>query len=303
MIVAAVVFFLNFNLSIEFTGGVEISLDTQSAGTQVEELLTSSLQEEGYQDLRVSANRQVDDSLNIVLNVWLENDTQVKELGDFVQETLLSNQIIENESSILWLSLIGPSIGDNIKTTTLYILIAGLVAIAIYMMFSFSSIRDVISPSKLAAVTMLTMAFDLVVTAWAYWLYMMWDPTIQVNTVFVTAMLMLMGYSINDTIVILDRIRENIKAVKNEKNISYLNVFEASIWQTMRRSVGTSLSTFLVVAILFVFSFMYNATLIQHFAYIISVWVIIGTYSSIFVSAPFTYLLLWRFSKEVKKSK
>lgn len=302
-VIAAILFFLNFNLSIEFTGGVEVSLNSQSSVEKVENTLTSSLQDAWYENVKVSANRKVDDTLSVVMNLGLDNDSQVKEASDKIQEVLTTNEIISNEADILGMSLIGPSIGANMKTTTTYILIAGLLAVAVYMMFSFSWIRDVVSPTKLAIVTIITMIFDLTITAWAYSLYMMWDPTIQINTVFVTAMLMIMWYSINDTIVILDRIRENITKGKEDKIKMYGPVFEKSIWQTMRRSIGTSLSTFLVVFVLFIFSFMYSATLIQHFAFVLSVWVIAGTYSSIFIAAPLVYILLWRFKKEVKSMK
>lgn len=102
---------------------------------------------------------------------------------------------------------------------------------------------------------------------------MMIDPTAQVNTVFVTAMLMIMGYSINDTIIIMDRIRENLMKKKG-KALRYATVFENSIWETMRRSIGTSLSTFLVVFVLAIFSAIYGATLIQDFSLVLSVGVL-----------------------------
>lgn len=293
---------MNFNLSIEFTGGIEVTVASQTPAEQVKQDLTEALTQKEYEGT-VQVNEQINGSLTIVTSLWLTQDKQVKQASDYIQSVLLEKQIIQSEDDVLGLSLIGPSIGGNIKSTTIWILLMGLIAVSVYMMLSFSSISAFVSPTVLALVTMITMVFDLTFTAGAYGLYMMWDPTIQVNTIFVTAMLMIMGYSINDTIVIMDRIRENVKNSKEKigKGMLYGKVFEASIWQTMRRSIGTSLSTFLVVIILFIFSYVYNATLIQHFAFVLSVGVLAGTYSSIFIAAPLVYILLGKFKKEHKK--
>lgn len=96
----------------------------------------------------------------------------------------------------------------------------------------------------------------------------------------------------------MDRIRENL-GKKKRKSVIYATVFERSIWQTMRRSIGTSLSTFLVVFVLAIFSAVYGATLIQDFSFVLSVGVLAGTFSSIFIAAPLTYLLLGKWKKEI----
>ncbi|MEI7558027.1 MAG: hypothetical protein WCJ45_04290 [bacterium] len=80
---------------------------------------------------------------------------------------------------------------------------------------------------------------------------MMLDKTMTVNTVFIIAVLTNMGYSINDTIIIFDRIRENIKNKAGQKGMLFGKIFEDSLWQTMRRSLGTVLSVFLVIVAMF----------------------------------------------------
>ena len=79
----------------------------------------------------------------------------------------------------------------------------------------------------------------------------MLDKTMTVNTVFIIAVLTNMGYSINDTIIIFDRIRENIKNKAGQKGMLFGKIFEDSLWQTMRRSLGTVLSVFLVIVAMF----------------------------------------------------
>lgn len=301
-ILAAVVFYLNFKLSIEFTWWVDMSINTTIDWDIVKSDLQEALIAEWYLQSLVTTNKQIDDSLSVIVNLGLTDDKQVKDASEKIQDILIEREIIESDEDLLWLSLIWPSIWANMKESTMWILILWILAIAVYMMFSFSSIRGFISPSKLAFVTIVTMMFDVIIPSWAYGLYMYFDPTIQVNTVFVTALLMIMGYSINDTIIILDRVRENVNLTKDgvAKWINYSQVFEDSIWQTMRRSMWTSISTFLVVFILFIFSYIYWAKLIQDFSFVLSVWVLVGTFSSIFIAAPLVYILIWKFNRETK---
>lgn len=168
------------------------------------------------------------------------------------------------------------------------------------MFFSFASIRKVIPPVTLALMTVATMIFDISVPAGFYGLWMMINPTIQVDSVFVLVLLTIMGYSINDTIIIFDRIRENAKKVEeglSKGTVMYATIFENSLWQTMRRSIGTSTATFLAVVAMYVF----GTDVIQRFSYTMGIGIICGTYSSIFIGAGSAYLLLGRSKKEFAK--
>ncbi|NOZ44278.1 MAG: hypothetical protein GXP45_03985 [bacterium] len=82
---------------------------------------------------------------------------------------------------------------------------------AIYMLISFAGIRKYVKPEILAVVTIVTMIFDISIPIGAYGVWMMVNPTIQVDTIFIIAILTTMGYSINDTIIIFDRVRENMQ--------------------------------------------------------------------------------------------
>jgi preprotein translocase SecF subunit len=92
------------------------------------------------------------------------------------------------------------------------------------------------------------------------------NNSVTVDTVFIIAVLTNMGYSINDTIIVFDRIRENIQN-KNEKNLVYGKIFDTSLWQTMRRSIGTSLSTLLVIVAMYIF----GTWAIKNFAFTIGI--------------------------------
>jgi preprotein translocase SecF subunit len=121
--------------------------------------------------------------------------------------------------------------------------------------------------------------FNVLGTLGAYGVWMMFNPTIQVDTVFIVAVLTVVAYGINDVIVIFDRIRENIMRSSKDKNIVLGSVIESSLWQTMRRSIGTSFSTLLVLIAMFIF----GTGVLQQFAFTVGYGVIISTLSSIFL--------------------
>jgi|GEM_PF-611289 len=158
---------------------------------------------------------------------------------------------------------------------------------AAYMIFAFAGVRQYIQPQILAIITIVTMLFDVLAPMGIYGIKMMLDPTTQVDVIFVIALLTTMGYSINDTIIIFDRIRENLTNMGTKvKDIA--QVFEDSVWQTMSRSIGTSLSTFLVVAAMYVI----GTGDLSRFAFSMGVGVISGSLSSIFLAAPLAYLII-----------
>jgi preprotein translocase subunit SecF len=95
-------------------------------------------------------------------------------------------------------------------------------------------------------------------------------------------------------IVIFDRIRENMSRNK-DKNVVYWKLFEDSIWQSVNRSIGTSVSTLIVLLAMFI---LWNSAILQQFSFTVGIWIIFSTLSSIFLWAPLAYLLMWRFSQE-----
>jgi len=144
------------------------------------------------------------------------------------------------------------------------------------------------------------MIFDLAIPAGWYGLWMAINNTITVDTTFIISMLTIMWYSINDTIIILDRVRENTIKYKEglEKGtVLYGTLIENSVWQTMRRSIGTGLAVFIMVVAMF----MFGASVMKTFAFTMGIGVIAGSFSSIFLASPLVYVLLNRWRKELPK--
>ena len=127
---------------------------------------------------------------------------------------------------------------------------------AIYILFAFAGMRELVSPLLLAVITIITMLFDVSIATGAYGLLMALNSTVQIDTIFIIALLTVMGYSVNDTIVIFDRIRENFEEKQNALERGQTTrgeIFETSLRQTMRRSLATSISTLLMVVAMYIF--------------------------------------------------
>ena len=288
---------MNLNPSIDFTGGMQIRV-ANVLNDSFEKNATSYLAEQWINEVAITTKAE-ESFTDIIIKTSTSDDSQVTQIANSIQSFLIENNYIADEEGILQSSITGPSVGAYMQSAALRAVIIGIIFMVVYMLFSFAGIRKSISPSILASVTVVTMFFDILIPAGAYGLLMLINPTIQVDTVFIIAILTIMGYSINDTIIIFDRIRENMENVATEKNknIIYGQIFEDSIWQTMRRSIGTSVSTLMVIVAMYFF----GTGVIKLFAFTTGIGVLAGTMSSIFIAGPLAYLLMGKFSKEQKK--
>jgi len=296
LIVALFFFFSNARFSEEFTWWVKITIAGTLDETAVKSDIVTFFKDKGYPESEVAVQLE-QGTTRLSLRTQVETDEKVAILSKDIQSLLIQKGYIKSTSEVIEQSVTWPSVWAYMQKSAKNALIVGIILMAIYMMFSFAGIRKEISPSVLAAVVVGTMIFDVGVPAWAYGVWMMLDKTMAVNTVFIIAVLTNMGYSINDTIIIFDRIRENIKTKAGQKWILFGKIFEDSLWQTMRRSLGTVFAVFLVIVAMFILW----TWAIREFAFTIWMWVIFGSYSSIFIAAPLTYILLGKYRKERKE--
>jgi len=296
LIAAGFLFFANARYSEEFTGWVKISV----AGALDETTLTNDIlqfmKDKWYKDSNLAV--EVDKNITkLSLRTQVQKDEQVNILSKDIQSILVQKGYIKSTTEVVEQSITGPSVGSYMQKSAKNALIVGLILMAIYMLFSFAAIRKEISPSLLAIVVIFTMVFDVGIPAGAYGLWMWLDKTIAIDTIFIIAVLTNMWYSINDTIIVFDRIRENMKNKAGQKGMLFGKIFEDSIWQTMRRSFGTVFTTLLVIIAMYILGWW----VIKQFAFTIGIWVLAGSYSSIFISAPLTYILLGKYKKERKE--
>lgn len=294
-----ITFLLNVRYSIEFTGGIELTLTDVKQYDQLQEKLNAGLTEAGFEQPQINIE-QNDTITNLLVSLPFENDEQVKQVSQAVNTILINEGFVGSEDNIIGSSLNGPSVSSYMKSTAINAIIVGLILISLYIMISFASVRKHISPLTLGGITIMSMLFSIIIPTGAYGLWMMFDTTITINTIFIIAILTVMAYSINDTIIILDRIRENIsqhQQALEKGTLLYGQMIEISIWQTMRRSLGTGITTLLVTVTMFVF----GTEMLQQFAFTISLGVIAGTFASLFFASPLTYILLNKWKKELPK--
>ena len=205
-----------------------------------------------------------------------------------VKTYLKDNKYISWPTDIISTAFIWPTIWAYMKWAAKAALIWGIILMAIYVLIAFVWVREYFAPWIFSLVTVLTLMHDVIMAAWWYGIWMHFNPLVVVDSIFVMAILTVLWYSVNDTIIIFDRIRENI--IKYNEQIrkwtmKLYEVFDDSLYQTMRRSLFTSLSVLLVVICMY---FFWN-WVFKDFSFVIFVWVIFGTYSSIFLAAPWAY--------------
>jgi preprotein translocase subunit SecF len=177
---------------------------------------------------------------------------------------------------------VGPAIGNELKSRSMWAIILVLLAISIYIALMFRAMRRVLSPWALSFATMAALAHDVLIPIGLFAVLGHWGG-VEINAVFVAAILTIMGYSISDTVVVFDRVRENIlRGVKG----TFPEVVHLSIMQTLARSIATNITTLLsLVAIYF-----FGGSSIRYFALALIVGIFSGAYSSIFVASP---ILVW----------
>ncbi|MEI6425767.1 MAG: protein translocase subunit SecF [Candidatus Absconditabacteria bacterium] len=293
LVAAWAVFFSQMRFSEEFTGGVKISIAGSADQVKLKQDVEKYLIANNYKNSIVSVEKGA--TLDLSIKTKVETDEKVNTLSTQIKTMLLDGKYITSPADIVSQSITGPSVGDYMQKSAKNALVVGLLLMAVYMMFSFAGIRKVISPAVLAGVTIATMIFDVSIPAGAYGLLMYFNSTVNIDTVFIIAVLTNMGYSINDTIIIFDRIRENLQR-SNGKNTVYGNVFDASLRETMRRSFGTVMAMLVVIIAMFVL----GSGAVKDFAFTIGIGVLAGSYSSIFIAAPLAYLLMGKFKTEKK---
>ena len=286
-------FLMKANYSEEFTGWVNISINTETNSEEIQSNLTNFLSEKDYGKTNVHVNT-TDEDTQIKINASLNSDDVVAQLSTDISDFLINEWYITSTEDIIWQTLTGPSVGDYMKTTAMQALIIWLILMVIYILLAFKETRKYISPAVLSGAVLCVMLFDILATIGAYGVWMLFNDTLQVDTIFIIWVLTVIWYGINDVIVIFDRIRENMSRIK-DKNVVYGKIFEESIWQSVRRSIGTSISTLIVLVAMF---FLWHSDVLQQFSFTVGMWVIFSTLGSIFLWAPLAYLLMGKFNKE-----
>lgn len=181
---------------------------------------------------------------------------------------------------------IGAVVGDDLRQKAIWAFILVLVTISFYVALAFRKVSRPVSSWKYGIITLLTLFHDALIPAGLYAVLGHFFH-VEVDTNFIVAVLVVMGFSVHDTIVVFDRIRENLKMGKLDK-FDFNGLVNNSVNQTMARSINTSLTLILTLVALLVL----GPVSLQYFVLTILVGVMVGTYSSIFIASPL--LTIWR---------
>ncbi len=293
-ILSVLVFFMvSPNLGIDMTWGLQIEYSAQSPVTQ--EKLS-----EVRADIVKNYRYGKDDIFSDVMVYTADNssiraDIGLKTESDTVRATAKSNDIrarlpdffkkhdiVVTESSFM---SVGKSFWDFVLNRAYLNLVICLFAIALYLMYAFRKSIEWTSSFTFWAITLITLFHDVIVAAGIYIAVGIFLPELKVDTFFVTAILTILGYSINDTIVIIDRIRANYKDKRSSDKRSEKQIFEDSIQVSLRRSLYTSMMLVIVlISMLF-----FGPEALRGFVTLMLLGTIVGTYSSICLAAPLLY--------------
>lgn len=267
---ASLIFHKGPNWGVEFTGGTEIHI--KLANTVNIDELKSVLKAAGYPVKAIQQLGLAGD--NEYLLRFSPKVVSFDKIQDF--QSTLDRLIVENPQlqgiSVLRVDYIGPKVGKELIKKAVIAILLGCVGILIYLMIRFE-----IGYAMGAVIALL---HDTIITSGAIFI-----TDKEFTLAIVAALLTVIGYSVNDTIVIFDRIRENIKKTKTT---DFKQIVNEGINQTLSRTILTSVTVFIVLIPLFIF----GGSVIHDFAFTLIIGAMVGTYSSIFVASSF--VIYWR---------
>ena len=269
--VGAVLFF-GLNFGIEFTGGTILQIsyeegnvpafdDVESAITEIDPERTFTLQEAGESGYMVRTRTLDEEERVDILNALSFNGFEAEE---------------ERFSSI------GPSMGAELANKAITAIVLIVIAIILFIAYVFRGVAKPVSSWKYGTTAVVALIFDTLIPIGLFAVLGFYLGA-EIDVLFITALLAILGFSVNDTIVVFDRIRENLQFNKEFRiKKSFSETVGESLEQAYTRSINTSLTTLLVLGTLFFL----GPEVTQFFSLVLITGVIAGTYSSLFLASP-----------------
>jgi preprotein translocase subunit SecF len=251
-----------FNYGLDFAGGTLVQVH-YSKKAPIDKVRVALSKEKKYEGASVT---YFGNDNEIIIRTKTSSKSLGKDMGDSMRELLKGTGDFE----IRRVDMVGAKVGSELREKGLMSLILAIAGILIYVSFRFEW--------RFAVASVLALVHDVSIAMGAVVLF-----GVEVNLDTLAALLTILGYSLNDTIIVFDRIREGIKGSK-ENQLD--KIIDESVTQTLSRTTLTSLTTFFVVLTLYLF----GGEIISGFSFTLLVGVVVGTYSSIFVASAF---LMW----------
>lgn len=260
------------NLGIDFSGGslIRVAFNDERPNTQA---VRQALEVTGIGEIRVQPLGENE----MTLRVKHIDNTAYQELVAHLRDAFGD---IEEQS----FESIGPTIGQELREKAIYAVFFVLFFIILYISLAFRKITGGYVKSWVYGLGALVALFHDIIIVVGVFAILGKFFNVEINTLFITAVLTVLGFSVHDTIVVYDRVREQLK---NTSKTSFVEIVNASVNQTLIRSLNTSLTTLLVLLALYFF----GGESVQYFILALIIGIIAGTYSSVFIASPF--LVTW----------
>ena len=297
--------FRGFSKSIDFTGGRNfvVMFEKKVSAEQANALLANAFEGSNINaiaigsdgnTLRISTNYRINEEGTEVDSEIESKLYEVLKGGDLLAQDLsletFINRDVRTGGSIISSQKVGPSIAEDITYGAIWSVILAIIAIFIYILVRFRNVAF-----SIGSITALTVDVVLILGAYAL-LWGILPFSMEIDQTFIGAILTAIGYSINDKVVVFDRIREELGLHPTQNRF---DLFNRSVNNTLNRTINTSVSTFLVLFVIFLIGIIGGgAGSIISFSFAMMLGVVFGTFSSIFVAAPTAYLCLNKTSKK-----
>ena len=297
--------FRGFSKSIDFTGGRNfvVMFEKKVSAEQANALLANAFEGSNINaiaigsdgnTLRISTNYRINEEGTEVDSEIEAKLYEVLKGGDLLAQDLsletFINRDVRTGGSIISSQKVGPSIAEDITYGAIWSVILAIIAIFIYILVRFRNVAF-----SIGSITALTVDVVLILGAYAL-LWGILPFSMEIDQTFIGAILTAIGYSINDKVVVFDRIREELGLHPTQNRF---DLFNRSVNNTLNRTINTSVSTFLVLFVIFLIGIIGGgAGSIISFSFAMMLGVVFGTFSSIFVAAPTAYLCLNKTSKK-----
>jgi preprotein translocase subunit SecF len=267
----ASIFIFGFNFGTDFNGGTIIEVKYNES-VPAKNLLESQILNLDFGDASV---RSSGDNGYIIRMRNLDSDEQ-----QLVKESLSVDG--QYNFNLERLNSVGPLIGEELKDKALIAIAAVIFITILYIAYAFRGVSKPVSSWNYGLVSIVALVHDIAIPAGAAVVAGKFFG-IEIDALFITALLSLLGYSINDTIIIFDRVRDNLQMNKERNNHeSFEQTVGKSLSQTYGRSINTSLTVFIVLIALYIFA----VPSIKFFILTLIIGTVAGSYSSIFLAAP-----------------
>lgn len=266
--------FQGFNLNTDFAGGIAV---TYTINSDFEVADVEAVCSEALGANQKASSVQKSEGSDVIIKFGYDNSLKTDE-----ERTAFANERITaitealtaeyGEVELINRDVVSPSTGQDLARSAVWMSVLAAIAILVYISFRFEFFSG--------AIAVLALAHDILILCGIYSVLQ-----IAIDTNFIAALLTVLGYSINNTIVVFDRIRENTRHAKKQ---TYSEIANTSINQTLGRSINTTVTTLITIVTVYIM----GVTSIKDFTLPIIIGIIIGTYSSIFVAGP--VLAAWK---------